>query len=130
MFSDAQLAAYQDEGLAPAVMAEIEAELRRSAELRARLADLMEQRDQGGHTVGEIWRRGRVSCPTRHELGALLLGAVDAARGAYLQFHLDVVGCRICAANLEDLRRHPDPPAAVEQRRRKFFESSAGNLRR
>lgn len=129
-FSDAELLAYFDEELPVDRMAALETALRASAELRNRAASLRHQRDAQGHSVGEIWRRGRLSCPTRHQLGSYLLEALPADFAQYIRFHLETVGCRYCAANLDDLReaQHPSPEAA--QRRQKFFQSSAGYVRK
>ncbi len=128
-FTDAELLAFLDEGLAVDRMAAIEHELRQSAELRTRTATLRQQRDSTGHSVGEIWRRERLSCPTRHQLGSYLLDALPADLAQYVQFHLETVGCRYCAANLDDLRQSTKQNSIeVTQRRQKFFQSSAGHM--
>lgn len=129
-FSDDELLAYLDEMLPVERATACEAELRGSAELRQRLTLLIRRRDQGGHSVGEIWRRERLSCLTRSQLGSWLLGTLDDGLADYAEFHLQVIGCRACAANLDDLRRSQSPSDAnAAERRRKFFESSAGVLR-
>src|SRR5712671_2767918 len=99
-FTDAELLAFLDEGLPVERMAAVESALRQSAELRTRTAALGQQRNAAGHSVGEIWRRGRLSCPTRHQLGSFLLDALPAEHADYIRFHLETVGCRYCAANL------------------------------
>src|SRR5258708_5326983 len=93
-FTDAELLAVLDEGLPVDRMAAIESALRRSAELRARTGALRLARDASGHSVGEIWRRGRLSCPTRHQLGSFLLDALPPGLTQYIQFHLTTIGCR------------------------------------
>ncbi len=128
-FSDDELLAYLDEMLSIERAAECEAELRASPELRQRALVLMRRRDQGGHTVGEVWRRRRLSCLSRSELGGWLLGTADDGLADYIEFHLHVIGCRACAANLEDLRQSQSTDTGAQHRRRKFFESSAGALR-
>ena len=77
MISDQALLAYLDESLASEKMAEIEGLLRNTTELRDRLAELISRRDSGVHTLGDIWRRNRLSCPSREELGSFLLGATN-----------------------------------------------------
>jgi hypothetical protein len=130
-FTDAELLSYLDEGLPVDRMAAVENALRASADLRNRTADLRSQRDEQGHSVGEIWRRGRLSCPTRHQLGSYLLGALPTDLAQYFRFHLETVGCRYCAANLEDLRlASSQSTAETSQRRQKFFQSSAGYVRK
>ena len=50
---------------------------------------------------------------------------------AYVAFHLEEIGCRYCQANRADLEeRQTETSEAGKQRRRKYFESSAGYLRR
>jgi hypothetical protein len=46
-------------------------------------------------------------------------------------FHLETVGCRYCEANLEDLKlRQQESSDAADRRRQRYFQSSAGYLRR
>lgn len=129
-FTDDELLAYMDEMLPEERASQLEQLLRQPGELQQRMALLLRRRDQGGHTVGEIWRRHRLSCLSRSDLGGLLLGTLDDEQTAYAEFHLQTVGCRVCAANLQDLREAQPDAGTVQQRRRKFFESSAGQLRR
>jgi hypothetical protein len=129
--TQADLQAYLDEALSPAEMAVIESELRARPELLQQLAAINARRDAGIHSVGEIWRRQRLSCPTREQLGSYLLGALDAGHAEYIDFHLGKIGCRYCQANLEDLRRQQQETAeTVKTRRSKYFQSTAGHLRR
>jgi anti-sigma factor RsiW len=128
-YSDADLLAYLDEMLPAEKMTVLESALRQEEALRLRVAGLARRRDQGAHSVGEIWRRQRLSCPTRNQLGSFLLGTLDAALAEYVEFHLRSVGCRICAANLDDLERSTKQGGESTDRRRRFFESSAGHLR-
>jgi hypothetical protein len=130
-FTDAELLAYLDEGLPVDRMAAVENALRASGELRDRTAGLRIARDAQGHSVGEIWRRGRLSCPTRHQLGSYLLGALPQELAQYYRFHLETVGCRYCAANLDDLRQAgAQNPTETAQRRQKYFQSSAGYIQK
>ena len=129
-FSDSQLRAFLDESLAPAQMSEIEAALRDQPDLHARLVELRGQQDAGMHSIGAIWRRYRLSCPDRSELGQFLLGVMEPEAEEYVQFHVERVGCRFCSANLADLERErSESSSQVESRRRKYFQTSAGYLR-
>ena len=129
--NDTELEAYLDEALSAEAMAAIENELRQAPELARRLAAINARRDAGVHSLGEIWRRHRLSCPTRAELGSYLLGVLPDEQARYIAFHLDAVGCRCCQANRADLEeRQGGASEASHQRRRKYFESSAGYLRR
>lgn len=128
-YSDAELDAFLDESLSAELMSAIEKELRDHEPLRNRLVKIIERRDQGSHTVGAIWRRHRLSCPTREQLGSYLLEAVDEDLGKYIEFHLQTVGCRYCQAGVVDLkRRQSEAQDQTQTRRKRYFESSAGYL--
>lgn len=130
-YSDQQLQAYLDESLASDLMSAIEQQLRQEAALRERLAFLAGAREAGVHGLGEIWRRNRVSCPSRQQLGAFLLGALEEERQKHIHFHIQDVGCRVCAANLEDLKsQNQGVSETVQSRRRRYFQTSAGYLRK
>jgi hypothetical protein len=129
-FTSAQLLGYVDEILPVEMMTAIEAELRQSDSLRRQVAQLIRRRDAGEHSVGQIWQRLRLSCPSRAELGSYLLGALADEELDYVEFHLQTVGCRFCAANLEDLRETSQTPGHSQKRRQRFFQSSAGFLPR
>ena len=96
---------YLNDALPGSETAHVEQALRESAELRQALTDVLAEVDRGEHTVGAIWRRERVSCPTRSELGGFLLGSIDAGLEDYIDFHLGVIGCPFCQANLDDLKK-------------------------
>lgn len=129
-FTDAELLAYLDEELPVARMTAIEQALRQSADLRERTSRLRARCESQGHSVGEIWRRGRLSCPSRHQLGSYLLGALPADLAQYVLFHLETIGCRWCTANLDDLRQSAaSQPEEAAHRRQKIFASSAGHVR-
>jgi hypothetical protein len=130
-FSTAELEAYLDEALPVEQMTAIERALRGDAELVKRLSQINGRRDAGVHSLGEIWRRQRLTCPTREQLGSHLLGALSDEHSDYIQFHIDTVGCRFCAANLADLQaQQAEAAEQVARRRRKYFQSSAGYLRK
>lgn len=130
-FSDAELEAYLDESLPAPLMAAIEAALRGDAALAQRLAERIAQRDAGVHSLGAIWRRERLSCPSREELGSFILGVLEPGLADYIRFHLEQIGCRWCQANYEDLLRQQAGTTPQDQvRRQKYFQSTAGHLRR
>ena len=81
------------------------------------------------HSLGDIWRRHRVSCPTREELGTWLLDSLGPEEEDYVRFHLEVVGCRLCKANLNDLKqKERESKREVTVRRQRVYQSSAGYL--
>lgn len=128
-FTDEELLAYADENLSDRRSVEVEQALRQDSAVGVRLADLLAGRDQGAHTLGQIWRRDRLSCPSRSVWCAYVDNRLGDGLTQYLRFHLDTVGCRVCAANLEDLRKN-ESATEGELRTRKIFQSSAGILRR
>ena len=123
------LEGYLDEALPAEQMALIEKALREDQSLISQVAAIHSRRSVGVHSLGEIWRSGRLSCPSREQLGSYLLGALPEGVADYIACHLEVVGCRFCQANLADLESRPkEKAAAVGARRRKYFQSSAGYL--
>jgi hypothetical protein len=129
-YTDQQLQAYLDESLAPERMAAVERDLRKDARLREHLIRVAGTREAGVHGIGEIWRRHRISCPSRQQMGGFLLGAIDDQLAEYISFHVDTIECRICKANLEDLRqRQSETQSEVQSRRRRYFQTSAGYLK-
>jgi hypothetical protein len=131
-FTSAELEAYLDEALPVERMTAIEEALRKNAALQEQLAATNGRRDAGVHSVGEIWRRHRLSCPPREQLGSFLLGVLPADAADYMKFHLEIVECRYCVASLEDLRAQQSAADAgqIQQRRQRYYQSSAGYLRR
>ncbi len=80
-------------------------------------------------TVCQVWRAQRITCLKRGTLGQHLLGVLEDPWLSYTQFHLDVVGCPLCLANLADLETEDqgrDPADANAQ----IFASSVGFLSR
>jgi hypothetical protein len=124
-----QLHAYLEDALDDAETARVEQALRESEPLRRLLRTIMQERDRGDHSIGAIWCRQRLSCPSREQLGSYLLKVLDAGLQDYLDFHLHTIGCSFCLANLADLQsQHKEPAPKARERRRRYFESSAGYL--
>ena len=130
--TDSDLEAYLEEALTPSANGRpSNKNCVLDPDLINRLSEINSRRDAGMHSLGEIWRRNRISCPTREQLGSYLLGALDDEQLDYVRFHLATVGCRLCHANLHDLeRRQAESNESVVVRRRKYFDSSAGYLRK
>jgi hypothetical protein len=124
-----QLNGYLEDSLSDAETAKVEQALRESEALRKTLRLIMQERDRGEHSVGAIWCRQRLSCLTREQLGSYLLKVLEPAFMEYIDFHLHTVACSFCLANLADLQNlHKEPAPKAKERRRRFFESSAGYL--
>ncbi len=126
-YTDAELEAYLDEQLATELLSDVERALRDDEKLVQRLAEINLRRDAGVHSIGAVWRRHRIGCPTREQLGAYLLGALEESHARYVKFHIESIGCSYCRANLEDLRRQNDEAVeTVAARRTRYFQSSVG----
>jgi hypothetical protein len=124
-----QLHAYLDDALTDSEAARVEQALRASEPLRRALKLAMQERDRGEHSLGAVWRRERLTCPTREQLGSFLLEVLDEGRQDYLAFHIRVVGCPYCTANLADLQaRQREDAGQAKERRKRFFATSAAYL--
>jgi hypothetical protein len=124
------LDAYLDDALDDAETARVEKALRESDPLRRMLRVVIQERDRGEHSISAIWRRERLSCPTREQLGSYLLQVLDDRLQDYIEFHLRTIGCAFCLANLADLQALEQEPAPkAQERRRRIFASSAGYLK-
>ncbi|MDB5350926.1 MAG: hypothetical protein JWN86_2173 [Planctomycetota bacterium] len=121
---------YLAETLPPEAMARVEKALRDSSELRAQLEDVRQNRgDAGLHSLGAIWKRSRLTCATRQELGSFLLEALDPDHADYLKFHIEVIACPFCQANLADLQHKAERAApAAKTRQKRIYDSSRGLL--
>jgi hypothetical protein len=131
-FSNSDLEAYLDESLPVDRMTTIEEALRKDSTLQKRLTAINGRRDAGVHSLGEIWRRHRLSCPSREQLGSYLLGVLQRDAADYAEFHIETIGCRYCMASLADLKAQQSAAESeiAERRRQKYFQSSAGYLRK
>src|SRR5947209_2436495 len=123
------LHAYLDDALTDSETARVEQALRNSDALRRVLRQTMQERDRGEHSLGAVWRRERLTCPNREQLGSYLLQVLDEAEQDYLAFHIGTVGCPYCQANLADLEAlRKEPAGTAKERRKRFFKSSADFL--
>ena len=129
VFTDAELLAFLDEQLAPERSSLLETRLRADEQLRERLVLIRGQQMAGVHTIGAIWRRGRLSCPDRDVLQQHLMGLLDGPTEQAVQFHVRQVGCRYCQANLDDLNEQLSS-GSNDTRRSRWFQTSAGHLRK
>jgi RNA polymerase sigma factor (sigma-70 family) len=77
----------------------------------------------------DLWESQRLSCPKRSTIGSYLLETLDPAWHNYVDFHLNVLGCRFCRANLEDLRSRTTE-AGQKQLYARIMESTVGFLSR
>lgn len=76
----------------------------------------------------DTWEYHRFSCPKRSTIGSFLLQTPDDSRQRCVYFHLSILGCRFCRANLEDLQSETAEHAQQFQAR--IMESTIGLLHR
>ncbi len=76
----------------------------------------------------DIWEYHRFSCPKRSTIGGFLLKTLEDPWQCYVDFHLNVLGCRFCRANLEDLEN--ETAEHVQQLHARIMESTVGFLHR
>jgi hypothetical protein len=130
-FSNSELEAFLDESLPCERMAAIEDALRHDGELQRQLTAINGRRDAGVHSLGDIWRRHRLSCPTREQLGSYLLGVLPREATDYVKFHVETVQCRYCESSIADLKSQQSAAESETTRRRqRYFQSSVGHLRK
>ncbi|MCY2973873.1 MAG: hypothetical protein NTW52_04305 [Planctomycetota bacterium] len=136
-YSDEELVAYLEESLPLDKAADLEKLLRNPEDVESkalldRLQQLIFSRDSGTHTIGEIWKRHRLSCPTREDLGRYILEAMSDDEAAYIKIHIEEIECEVCRSNLDDLRRSASPSdqASIKDRRSRYFQSSVGRLKK
>lgn len=129
-FTQADLEAYLDEALPPDQMASIEDALRNNPEMATQLTAIHGRRDAGVHTLGEIWRRHRLTCPSREQLLLHLDQKLPESEGKYVQFHLEQVQCRLCTASFEDIRISREDIQDDENLSKRFLDRSSTYLRK
>lgn len=130
-YSLAQLEAYLDEDLDAESMSDIEDALRDDSQLLGTLSAILSRRESGVHSVGSVWRRASITCPSRELIADGLLGILDEDHNDYIQFHINEVGCRLCQAHLDDLTSQQAGNKEISStRRQRYFESTAGYLRK
>lgn len=77
----------------------------------------------------DLWEYHRFSCPKRNTIGAYMLGTLEADWHKYVEFHLNVLGCRFCRANLDDLQSQSQE-TKQEAFQARIMESTVGFLSR
>lgn len=129
-FTDADLESYLDETLHPDLAIDLEQSLKEDQDLLSRLSHINGRRDAGIHTLGEIWRRNQVGVPSREQIEEYVAGKLDADHADYIKFRLDILKCRYTIAHVNDIKTNKDSKDNEQGRRKKYFDSSAGLLRK
>lgn len=127
-----ELIGYLEEALPVEDMARIEERLRASDSWREALRELTDEVGTGEHSIATVWRRHRLTCPSRERLGAHRIGGLIPEESEYIRFHIEVIGCRWCLANLRDVEAQTAASDAkarpVASRRQRFYQTSVGYL--
>ena len=97
---------YLNENLNEEGMAGVEKRLREDPHFYALLIRIQNRipNQQTEHGVSTAWLAGRLTCASRTEWTQFFSGLVDKKRADYLKFHLDVIECPFCRANVADLQ--------------------------
>lgn len=128
-FTNAQLEAYLDESLDPQTAANVEQACRADSDLLSRLSSINRRRDEGVHTLGEIWRRHQIGVPSPEEVGEFLAGKLSQDQSDYIRFRLDILKCRFTSALVEATEQQlADSGEQSKTRREKYFQNSADLL--
>ena len=91
------------------------------------------QDEQFDMSVSYVWIEERISCPNRHLLRSYVYDSLEGLHRDYVKFHLEVIGCPYCQANLEDLELdeksdQDELKSRVEQAREDSMASSGTYL--
>lgn len=126
----ATIESYLHDALPPEKAAAVEKAIRDRPALMALVAQVRSETDHGEHSIGAVWWRERLSCPTREQLSMYLEEILDGDHAAYVTGHVKLVGCHVCQATLDDLRHlRAEAAAPRSARRKRIVDSSAGILR-
>ena len=100
-----------------------------------RLSQLV--REAGGHASAEsldslsgslltsVWESQRPSCPKRTTLGKFTLGILPPEWEDFVDFHVNILGCSFCNANLAEL----ETPSEADSVNDRLFSSTVGFLK-
>lgn len=77
----------------------------------------------------DLWEYYRFSCPKRNTIGAYMLRTLEPDWHKYVEFHINVLGCRFCRANLDDLQSQSQE-TQQEAFHARIMESTIGFLSR
>jgi RNA polymerase sigma factor (sigma-70 family) len=78
--------------------------------------------------LSEIWQQQRLSCPKRSTIGAYLLNTLDTNWHAYVDFHVNQLGCHFCRANLHDLQQQNTEHTHPKSLHTRIMQSTVGFL--
>ncbi len=102
-FTRESLWAYRQDRMPPADAARFERRLIEDAEFRQRFETFCEEETSDDGSVGAVWRQYHLTCLDRSKLMQYHRGILDDGEMKYIRVHLEIVGCTMCQANLDDL---------------------------
>lgn len=121
-----QLDAYLDDAVNQEEAARIEQAIREYPELQQEALKLLQNRDRGQHTIGAIWRREQLTCPSQEEIRLFILEGLDDNMMDYLEFHLETLECPQCKATYTALKDSSN--GEEQERQQRIFKGSTGTL--
>ncbi len=80
--------------------------------------------ESSSHLLTAVWESQRPSCPKRTTLGKFTLGILPSDWDEFVDFHVNILGCTFCNANLAELQS-PTETNSVNER---LFSSTVGVL--
>jgi RNA polymerase sigma factor (sigma-70 family) len=104
--------------------------------LRSSLIDVFDREGDGDDlestffpSLNQVWENQRPSCPKRTTLGKFSLELLPDDWTDFVHFHVNLLGCSYCRANLEELE---DESGTTESRQfsQQLFQSTIGFLQR
>ena len=108
VYSREYIHAYIDGALSPEEADAFTSMAYGDSELRGKIRTVQTEFDYHNHTVGSLWRRNQLTCPSDQEI-------VDYQRGAlaiinpeiadYVQFHLTSIRCIYCISTAAELKQ-------------------------
>jgi hypothetical protein len=78
------------------------------SELRGQIRTVQSEFDYHNHTVGSLWRRNQLTCPSDQEIADYQRGelAIIYPKIAdHLQFHLNSIRCIYCISTAAELKQ-------------------------
>ncbi len=80
--------------------------------------------ESSGHLLTAVWESQRPSCPKRTTLGKFTLGILPRDWDEFVDFHVNILGCTFCNANLAELQTPTDTNPVNDR----LFSSTVGFL--
>jgi len=79
-----------------------------NSELRGQIRAVQSEFDYHNHTVGSLWRRNQLTCPSDQDIADYLRGGlaiINPEIADYVQFHLTSIRCIYCISTAAELKQ-------------------------